>query len=64
MEARADTYALNLTQDPAAFIGLTRSLAVTNLADPSTPRVFQLAFGTHPTTLQRIGAGLAWAREH
>src|SRR3954447_4525669 len=64
VEARADTYALNLTQDPAAFIGLTRSLAVTNLADPSTPRVFQLAFGTHPTTLQRIGAGLAWAREH
>src|SRR4051794_5696141 len=64
VEARADTYALNLTQDPAAFIGLTRSLAVTNLADPSTPRVFQLAFGTHPTTLQRIGAALAWAREH
>src|SRR3954451_19784403 len=64
VEARADTYALNLTQDPAAFIGLTRGLAVTNLADPSTPRVFQLAFGTHPTTLQRIGAGLAWAREH
>src|SRR4051795_2728473 len=64
VEARADTYALNLTQDPAAFIGLTRSLAVTNLADPSTPRIFQLAFGTHPTTLQRIGSGLAWAREH
>ena len=52
------------TRDPAAFIGLTRSLAVTNLADPSTPRIFQVIFGTHPTTLQRIGAGLAWAREH
>jgi STE24 endopeptidase len=64
VEARADTYALNLTRDPAAFIGLTRSLAVTNLADPSTPRIFQVIFGTHPTTLQRIGAGLAWAREH
>jgi STE24 endopeptidase len=64
VEARADTYALELTQDPAAFIGLTRSLAVTNLADPTTPRVFQLLFGTHPTTMQRIGAGLAWARRH
>jgi STE24 endopeptidase len=64
VEARADTYALNLTRDPAAFIGLTRSLAVTNLADPSTPRVFQIVFGTHPTTMQRIGAGLEWAREN
>jgi STE24 endopeptidase len=64
VEARADTYALNLTRDPAAFIGLTRSLAVTNLADPSTPRVFQIVFGTHPTTMQRIGEGLEWAREN
>jgi STE24 endopeptidase len=64
VEARADTYALNLTRDPAAFVGLTRSLAVTNLADPSTPGVWQLVFGTHPTTMQRIGAGLEWAREH
>jgi STE24 endopeptidase len=64
VEARADTYALDLTQNPAAFIGLTRSLAVTNLADPSTPRVFQMVLGTHPTTMQRIGAGLEWAREH
>jgi STE24 endopeptidase len=64
VEARADSYALELTHNPAAFIGLTRSLAVTNLADPSTPRWFQIVFGTHPTTMQRIGAGLAWAREH
>jgi STE24 endopeptidase len=64
VEARADTYALELTNDPAAFIGLTRSLAVTNLADPSTPRIFQVVWGTHPTTMQRIGAGLTWAREH
>jgi STE24 endopeptidase len=64
VEARADTYALQLTNDPASFIGLTRSLAVTNLADPSTPRIFQVLFGTHPTTMQRIGAGLSWARDH
>jgi STE24 endopeptidase len=64
VEARADSYALQLTHDPAAFIGLTRSLAVTNLADPTTPRVFQVVWGTHPTTMQRIGMALRWAREH
>ena len=64
VEACADTFALNLTRDPAAFIDLSRSLAVTNLSDPSTPRVFQILCGTHPTTMQRIGAGLAWARDH
>jgi STE24 endopeptidase len=64
VEARADTYALNLTDDPAAFIGLTRSLAVTNLADPTPPRIVHLLLGTHPTTMERIGAGLEWAREH
>jgi STE24 endopeptidase len=64
VERRADDYALKLTADPAAFIALSRSLAVTNLADPSTPRFFQVVMGTHPTTLERIGAGLEWAREH
>ena len=63
VERRADSYALDLTRDPDAFIGLTRELAVTNLADPSTPKVFQMLFGTHPTTMQRIGVGLAWSRE-
>src|SRR4051794_4640953 len=61
VEARADTYALNLTHDPAAFIGLTRSLAVTNLADPSTPRVFHVILGPPPPTPPRPGAGLQWA---
>ena len=63
VEARADSYALQLTDDPAAFIGLTRSLAQTNLADPSTPRIFQIIWGTHPTTMQRIGEGLQFARD-
>jgi STE24 endopeptidase len=59
VEARADAFALDLTNDPGAFIGLTQALAVTNLADPSTPRIFQLLFGTHPTTMERIGYGLS-----
>jgi STE24 endopeptidase len=62
VEARADTFALDLTRDPAAFIGLSRSLAVTNLADPTTPRIYHVLLGTHPTTMLRIGAALQWAR--
>jgi STE24 endopeptidase len=64
VEARADTYALDLTHDPAAFVGLTRSLTVTNIGDPSPAALTQFFLGTHPTTMQRIGAGLEWAREH
>jgi STE24 endopeptidase len=62
VEARADADALELTDDPAAFIGLARSLTTTNLADPEPPRILHVLFGTHPTTMQRIGAGLAWSR--
>jgi STE24 endopeptidase len=64
VEARADAFALDLTKDPDAFIGLTQRLAVTNLADPSTPRIYQLLWGSHPTTVERIGAGLQWASAH
>lgn len=64
LEARADAFALDLTRDPDAFIGLTRSLALTNLADPSTPRVYQWLFASHPPVLERIGAALQWASAH
>ena len=62
VEASADDFALRETRDPAAFIGLERRLALTNVADPDPPRVFQILFGTHPTTMQRIGAGVAFER--
>jgi STE24 endopeptidase len=64
VERRADVFALDLTRDPAAFIGLQESLARTNLSDPAPPRLYHLIFGTHPTTMERIGLGLRWAREH
>lgn len=64
VETRADAFALRLTDDPAAFIGLQRKLATTNLADPDPPRLYHLIFGSHPTTIERIGLGLRWAREH
>jgi STE24 endopeptidase len=62
VEASADSFSLRLTHDPAAFVALERRLALTNVADPSPPGLFQALFGTHPTIVQRIGIGEAYAR--
>jgi STE24 endopeptidase len=62
VEASADSFALRVTDEPAAFIGLERRLALSNVSQPDPPAVTQLLFGTHPTTIQRIGVGEAWAR--
>jgi len=63
VEARADAFALDLTREPDAFIGLERSLAASNLAEPEPPALLHDLFGTHPTTIERIGYGVTWARE-
>jgi STE24 endopeptidase len=63
VEARADTFALELTHDPRSFIELQKRLALTNVADPSPPPVPQWLFGTHPDTMQRIGAAVAFQRQ-
>jgi STE24 endopeptidase len=60
VEARADTFALELTDDPKGAIELQQRLADTNLADPEPPEALHLLFGTHPTTMERIGEALAW----
>ncbi len=62
VEARADAFALETTHDPGAFVDLQRRLAVSNLADPEPPAVTQFLFGTHPTTMERIGAAVAYGR--
>lgn len=59
VEARADAFALELTGDPTSFIELERSLALRNLGDPDPPALLQALFGTHPTTVERIGYGVA-----
>jgi STE24 endopeptidase len=64
VEARADSYALQTTNDPAAFISLERKLATTNVSDPDPPKWLTLLFGTHPPTVERIGYALTWARSH
>jgi STE24 endopeptidase len=62
VEARADTFSLQLTDDPRGMIELQRQLADRNLADPDPPGAFRFLFGTHPPTIDRIGAALAWER--
>jgi len=63
VEARADAYALELTSDPEAFIALERSLTLRNIGDPDPPALLHVPFGTHPTTVERIGVGEAVRRE-
>jgi STE24 endopeptidase len=55
VEARADAFALRLTGDPQAQIDFQRRIAQRNVADPDPPKAYQGLFGTHPTTVQRIG---------
>jgi STE24 endopeptidase len=60
VEARADTYALELTDDPQGLLELQRRLAVRNVSDPDPPGLIGFLLRTHPTTMERIGAALAW----
>ena len=63
VEASADEFALELTHDPEALIKVQRQLARTNLSDPDPPGLYSWLFGTHPSTVDRIGAALAYERE-
>jgi STE24 endopeptidase len=60
VEASADAFALRITDDPQALIGLQTRLFEVNLSDPDPPAISRILFGTHPTTLERIGSALAW----
>jgi STE24 endopeptidase len=60
VEARADTFSLQLTNDPRGMIELQQQLADRNLSDPDPPGAFSFLFGTHPPAIDRIGAALAW----
>lgn len=62
VESRADSFALELTEDPRGFIDLQRNLAKANLSDPDPPPLWTFVFGTHPPTLDRIGTALSLER--
>jgi STE24 endopeptidase len=63
VEARADAFALELTGDPRSFVELERSLTLRNLGDPDPPWLTQVLFGSHPTTMERIGFGVTAERD-
>jgi STE24 endopeptidase len=61
VEARADAFALELTGEPLEFIAMERQLTLTNVADPDPPRAVAWLAGTHPSTIERIGAAVAFS---
>ncbi len=60
VEAQADQFALELTDDPEALVEIQRRLARTNLTDPDPPGLWSSLFATHPSTVDRIGMALAY----
>jgi STE24 endopeptidase len=62
VERRADAFAIDLTDDPGTQITFQRRIAIKNVSDPDPPEIVHLLLGTHPTTMQRIGAAEAFQR--
>jgi STE24 endopeptidase len=60
VEASADTFALQLTHDPQALVQVQRRLALSSVADPDPPDAVTFLIGTHPSTVDRIGAAVAY----
>jgi STE24 endopeptidase len=59
IERRADAFALQLTREPDAMVTFEQRITLKNLGDPDPPRWQRILLGTHPTTMERIGAALA-----
>ena len=54
IEVRADEFALEMTQDPEAGIGLFQTLSTTALNEVHAPRVVRIFRSVHPSILERI----------
>jgi STE24 endopeptidase len=62
VEARADTFALRLTDAPEPFVSFEKRISVRNVSDPDPPGWVTWTLGTHPPTIERIGAAVAFER--
>ena len=62
VERRADAFSLELTRDPATFTAFQRRISVKNVSDPDPPAIARFLFGTHPSTVERIGLAKAFER--
>ncbi|HXG87960.1 MAG TPA: M48 family metallopeptidase [Vicinamibacterales bacterium] len=60
-ERRADRYALDTTQQPAAFISAMKRLSQQNLAEDHPSRLVQWLFYSHPPIRERIDAARGWS---
>jgi STE24 endopeptidase len=63
IERRADQYALELTNDPAAFASAMRRLGDLNLSDPNPSAVVKYALYSHPPIAERIAQAERFAAE-
>ncbi len=61
IERRADAYSLALSGSPEAFVSFERAIALQNVADLDPPRWLTALIASHPSTLERIGAAVAWS---
>jgi STE24 endopeptidase len=59
VEARADRFSLQLTDEPDALIGFQQRIVKQNVSDPDPPAWRSFLLGTHPTAMERIGQALA-----
>jgi STE24 endopeptidase len=60
VERRADSFSLELTDEPDAFVSFERRITRQNLADPDPPRLLSALLGTHPPIVERIGIATAY----
>jgi STE24 endopeptidase len=63
LERRADQYSLELSGAPEAFVSFEQAIALQNVADLDPPRWVTRLLSTHPSTGERIGAALAYAKQ-
>lgn len=64
IEREADTYALQLTDDPEAFASAMERLAALNLADPNPPTLVKYFLYSHPPIIDRVDHAREFARDH
>jgi len=62
IEARADSFALQTTQETQAFISFEKRITLRNLSDPDPPDWQTFLLSTHPPAIERIGIGVAFER--
>jgi STE24 endopeptidase len=62
IEARADSFALQSTDEPKPFISFEKRITLRNLSDPDPPGWITFLVGTHPPAVKRIGLGVAYER--